>query len=104
MPVRTHLIIVWTLFALGVVAPIAASVVTGEPGMLALILVALPITILTSLAFIHLVPAYCVKPECHGRARPRWVRLSQFKEVLWYRCDSCHATYDGKFSITSGQQ
>jgi hypothetical protein len=104
MTIRIHLIIVWTLCGLGIVAPIAATVITGEPGLLLMVAVTLPIMILASLAFAHLVPAYCVKPGCHGRARPRWVRVSRFKEVLWYRCDHCHATYNGNISFTFGQQ
>jgi uncharacterized protein YbgA (DUF1722 family) len=31
------------------------------------------------------------------------VRVYRFKQVLWYRYDCCHATYNGKISCTSGQ-
>jgi hypothetical protein len=40
--------------------------------MLILVFVALRTTILTSLAIVRPVPAYCVKPGCHGRACPRY--------------------------------
>jgi hypothetical protein len=75
MPVRIHLIIAWTLGTIGIVAPIAAFVATGELGMLALIFVSLPATLLILPAFINLVPAYCVKPGCaavlaHGGCVP----------------------------------
>ena len=49
----------------------ARSIATGGLGTLTLVFAALHTTILTSLAIIRPVPAYCVKPGCHGRACPR---------------------------------